>query len=130
MMTYDEKLGIIRSVVDGMQTYEDGQDYIAALAKHVAIAKAHGGRVLHLVDARTAAVQPISTSGMYNSARGKVEVDKVAVILQSTLLKMQLQRLYGAMPVRPFDNPEEAIAWLLADTPIDCEYVAQRSHEG
>lgn len=112
--SFDEEMGLIRTIATGFQTDTDIENHLAQMASLVRRAKAYTGHALHLVDAVDAQVQPATGSGpiQREASRGRIKVDRVAIVTTSALAKMQTQRLYGDMPLRVFDCMQEAIAWL------------------
>ncbi|MFT3964983.1 MAG: hypothetical protein QM690_03755 [Sphingobium sp.] len=117
--TYDEQLGIIRSVSSGHTPPEELEAYIVQLRMLRQQQRARTGRFLHLVDANESALQTKWASerlSLYNSSDGDMEAgDKTAVVLSSALLKIQAARLASHTQFATFTDMAEAVAWLLAD---------------
>jgi len=75
--TYDEELGMIRSVDTGFLTEQEIESHLATMESLAKQARARTGRVLHLVDATDAPVQSAAGSRacMREAARGRLKVD-------------------------------------------------------
>src|ERR1700750_783647 len=115
---FDERLGIIRSVSSGTTPPEELERYIEELRLLRQQQRIRIGRFLHLVDAKDSALQTkwaTDRLSIYNSSDGDMQPnDKTAILLSSTLLKMQAARLTGHVQFATFTELNDAVAWLLA----------------
>jgi len=113
--TYDETKGIVRTVADGLATIEQFQDFVTAVMPMMDKSRQHNGRGLHLVDARNNPIQSQEAFGHMAAMTEQIARpdDRYAVVISSTLAKMQL----GRMPMEEargfFFDLDEAENWLL-----------------
>ncbi|HEX7872490.1 MAG TPA: hypothetical protein VF475_06245 [Sphingobium sp.] len=115
---YDERLGIIKSTSNGATPPEELERYVEQLRSLRQQQRARHGRFLHLVDANDSALQTkwaTDRLNIYTSEDGDMlPGDKTAVVLSSTLLKMQAARLASHVQFATFTDMNDAIAWLSA----------------
>jgi len=113
-VTYDPEAGIIRMAVSGFWEVGMVDDLAAELKPALALARASCGQVLVLSDARDFPVQ----SAEVGMAFGKLEMetgplrDRMAMVVGSTLAKMQGQRAVAGSVTAFFTSVDEAEAWL------------------
>lgn len=118
--SFDDALGMIVTIATGFQDEPEVQRHLDALEALVKRARSRTGRALHLVDATQAAVQPSSGSAtiIKEAFKGRIKVDRCAVVTRSALGKMQIQRLYSGLPVQVFNHRHDALAWLQSFQPL------------
>lgn len=88
--TYDEKLGLVRSLCSGFATQQEVDEYLAHLSALVEYSRSRNGRFLHLVDATEVAIQSTAVSEQLSArslALGQ-EQDRTAIITTSALAKL------------------------------------------
>lgn len=114
--TFDDKLGIVRSVSSGSTPQDEIEAYMRGIGVLMRQARARHGRVLHLVDASETAVQPQPMITSFSNMSLKLcrNEDKTAVFVRSALVKMQSRRAVIAGQHASFDSEGEALAWLMA----------------
>jgi hypothetical protein len=117
--SFDEALGIVVTVADGLASVEEFDAYLANFGPLVKKSRARHGRCLHLVDAENNPIQTrdvfehmAQTSRRLNAMR---DGDRSAIILQSALAKMQIDRYGHARQKQFFTDRQSAINWLLEE---------------
>lgn len=116
--SFDESLGVIRSVSSGQTAPEELERYVAELHGLRERQRARTGRFLHLVETTDDCLQSKWASerlSKYNAADGGMQSgDRTAVVVHSALIKMQVARLTTHTNYATFTDVNEAIAWLTA----------------
>ncbi len=117
--TFDERMGIIHSVSKGMTSPEELEVYVVELRRLRERERARTGRFLHLVDAREGAVASQWASERLTvhtgSDGGMEDRDKTAVVVNGTIMKMQVARLTAHTQYATFTDMAEAVSWLRAN---------------
>lgn len=110
----DRSSGIINSVGTGIWSSELLDSYVAALEQAVRTARQASPNVRAISDLREAGVQtaPITERATEVLLRLFVPGDRVAVIVQSILLKMQMRRVLNVGTVEFFLSRSEAENWV------------------
>ncbi len=119
-ITLDTRLAIIRIDDLGVQRVEDVTDYLAVLTSTVAEARRRSGKVRVLADLRRSPVRTqeaaerirVGNQSLYRSG------DRVALLVASSLLTMQLRRNLVAQYQRIFTSQQDAETWLMADDDV------------
>lgn len=112
----DDRLGLIRIRCTGLRLGEEVDRYLAVLEPIVTDMRASYGRVRVLADLRNA---PIRTQEAADRMRaGNLRLyrvgDRIALIVESSLLKMQLRRTLVEYQ-NIFVSPNAAETWVTAD---------------
>lgn len=112
----DDRLAVIRTRCVGLKLGEEVDRYLAVLEPIVADMRACHGRVRVLADLRNA---PIRTQEAADKMRaGNLRLyragDRIALIVESSLLKMQLRRTLIASQ-NIFVSPNAAETWVTAE---------------
>ena len=113
---YEPASGIIRVLAQGQWTAPQLELHFTALGGLVAERRRSGKQVLVLADVRDSLVQEgdiverlgRATSGLYEDG------DRIAVVVASSLLKMQLKRVVNVANVEFFVSMNAARTWLVA----------------
>jgi hypothetical protein len=110
----DERLGVIRTDVCGFWEADDGVIYFDQLARFIDIARRRFGSVKVLVDRRESPIQSAAVAAQMRTANARLyrPEDRLAIVVDSSLLLMQLRRLFSHAGSRAFLSSEEAEAWL------------------
>jgi hypothetical protein len=110
-----DALGVVRAHHSGFFTEEQVDNYLAIMAQKLAASRARFGFAKMIVDLRDSVVQTTAVSerfGRFDEAV-RQENDRVAFVVQSKLLEMQLKRqveqLAGAAT---FLSMREAETWI------------------
>lgn len=116
--SYDEQLGIIRSVSRGMTEPAELESYVVQLRTLRDEARNRGQRFLHLVDAIEGAVQAKWAGerlSIYATSDLNDPSDRTAIVVNSALVKMQIARLTSHTQFATFVSEAAAIDWLCSD---------------
>lgn len=117
-ISYDDRTNIVRTVAEGLAVGAELKRYLVQLRDHVRYARAEKGRFLHLVDAANLAVQSRENfeylAGLAK-AHGQ-ESDLNAVVVHSSLARIQLALVPTKACIRIFSDLNEAEAWLVAES--------------
>lgn len=116
-VAYDSANGIIRMVVEGFWDVQTVDDFADEMMPMMALAKARSGRVFILSDARKFPVQSAEVGaafGRSEATMGQLR-DRMAMVVGSTLAKMQGERAVAGSSTAFFSSIEDAEAWLLKD---------------
>jgi hypothetical protein len=113
--TYDENDGIVYTTARGLASINEFHAYLPTVTTLMQRSRARHGRSLHLVDATDNPVQAKDTfCAMSETTSQSVRAeDLCAVILQSALARMQINRMPNSEGRRFFSNPRDGRAWLL-----------------
>ena len=116
--TFDEATGVLRMKVTGTWTLPEIERYGQEAGRRFAAARAEAGALRLLIDCSAGyicpadLVQPLARAGMQYIRQD----DRTAVLVTSSLLKLQIKRMLGAdgEPVGMFMSENAAITWLTA----------------
>ena len=113
---YDLVAKIIRITGVGMWTVDYIDVHFAELALLIERVRAQHGEVLALVDLSRAPVQPAEVAARIHDATKRLyrANDRVALIVQSFLLKAQMKRVTWEENTAIFVSPHAAETWLCA----------------
>jgi hypothetical protein len=113
----DVATGIVHVTGEGFWTVADVDRHFLTLGNTVQSARKVGGSVRALVDLRGAVTQsPELVSHLAERARAVYTMgDRIAIIVDSSLAKMQMRRVVQSAEFEIFFAPEAGIAWLLTD---------------
>jgi hypothetical protein len=117
--SFEQRSGILRVKVTGSWTLPDVARYASEAGLQFEKARGLAGRLRLLVDlARTDilsqdVIDPLAKAGMQYSQ----PTDKVAIVVQSMLMKLQMKRMIGDAPSPIFLSEAEAASWLMS---TDC----------
>ncbi|MCE7798122.1 hypothetical protein LWE61_16385 [Sphingobium sufflavum] len=119
----DEHLGIVRSVSIGFTADDEVQTYADQMLAFKSAAKRKSKPFLHLVDARHAQVHSKEAAAVLNAlaAEWHDPKDRTAVIVESSLQKMQMNRT--STQAGAFGSEEAALQWLLDPNAVVLERV-------
>ena len=114
---------VIRVTGAGLFSEDEARGHFEALSLLIARRRRSAGQVRMLIDLRQAATQPAAITAMIAEQTGRLysdPSDRVAIVVGSVLLKLQLKRVHRAQSVGVFLSPEEAEAFLVTvATPAD-----------
>lgn len=114
--TFDASAGILQVKVEGSWTLSEVERYGREAGVQFAQARKRAGHLRLLIDISGADIlsqalmDPLAKAGMQYSRAD----DRVALIVASTLMKMQMKRMLGEAPVPIFLSREEAVASVLS----------------
>ncbi len=117
--TFDPAEGILCVRVVGSWTLPEVERYGREAGAQFAVARQRAGLLRLLVDLSEtdilsqSVMDPLAKAGM-QYARAD---DRVALVVNSTLLKLQMKRMIGDAPAAIFVTVDEAAAWLTCDEP-------------
>ena len=109
--------GIILVEGRGMWSDECAASHFAELSVLIDATRRQRGAVKVLIDLGAALVQASSTSTYIEKQAQSLyrEHDRVAIVVSSRLLAMQMRRVGGRASYRHFDSRSDAHVWLSAD---------------
>ncbi len=111
---FESGSGILSVRVSGSWTLSEIDRYAREAGPQFAQAREQAGRLRLLVDLGATAVisqsllDPLARAGMQYSRAD----DRVALVVNSTLLKLQMRRMIADAPAEIFVTLDEAAAWL------------------
>lgn len=114
---FDQHTGILRVEVVGGWTMPEVERYAREAGPQFTAARKKAGHLRLLIDLMAtevlsqAIIEPLAKAGMQYSRAD----DRVALVVNSTLMKMQMKRMMGDLPNPIFLVREEAAAWLVSD---------------
>lgn len=114
---YDQTAGVLQVRVDGSWTISEVERYAREAGVQFNAARTAGGSLRYLIDLTGAHVlsqelmDPLAKAGMQYSR----DDDRIALVVGSTLLKIQMRRMLGDAPVPIFLSAKEAMNWLLSE---------------
>jgi hypothetical protein len=110
----DERLGVIRTDVRGFWQTADAAAYFDHLARFINAARRRFGAAKVLVNRRENSVQSAEVAELMRAANARLyrPTDRLAIVTGSSLLLMQMRRLFSHPGSRAFLSLEEAEAWL------------------
>lgn len=115
-ISHDPDRPLIRVTISGFWSVETVDAYCDALGRAVAATLSQGRRFGLLIDARDYPLQNAEASRHFQEraaqwpAPGDGPLAGVAIIVSSTLNKLQTERTFGKS-VTIFQQPEEALKW-------------------
>jgi hypothetical protein len=115
---FDEQSGILHISSDA--DFFDSEQATAAqqeLTAQMAEARRRAGVLRIVSDARSAAVAAREVTESFRrfaSAAIRSPRDRVAIVVSSMLLKLQIEHADGSAQVKVFHNPAEALTWVAA----------------
>jgi hypothetical protein len=114
---YDPTAGLLQVHVTGSWIMPEIERYAREAGPQFAAARKDAGLLRYLIDLSAANIlsqemmEPLGRAGM-QYARAD---DRIALVVGSTLLKLQMRRMLGEAPVPIFLSVQEATDWLLSD---------------
>jgi hypothetical protein len=117
---FDPAAGILQVRVAGSWTMPEVERYAREAGPQFAAARRNAGTLRLLLDLGGANIlsqelmDPLAKAGMQYSRAD----DRVALVVGSTLLKLQMRRMLGEAPVPIFLSAKEAAGWLLSDKAV------------
>jgi hypothetical protein len=114
LIEYHERSGHIRVCIEGFQGEADVERYMIALRSTVDMVRARGLPIRVLADVSRAVVRSPPTAAQQKAFNDKLyrDSDRVALIVTSSLLKMQIERNSVTNVQRSFADRVEAEQWL------------------
>jgi hypothetical protein len=110
--------GVLHSQVFGYWNVDDAVAYIAAMKTLIVKARLTHGRARLLVDRTRAQVQSHEVAELLRGLNSFLNPDdRLAMIVNSTLAKMQLERVTVHKDTVVFTSYAKGLAWLMDDTP-------------
>jgi hypothetical protein len=121
---YDARSRIVRVIPEGIWTDEIMTRHFDELRSLFARSRAENGRVRVLSDMRGAGVQQQGITRRINDFADQYHEahDRLAVIVSSSIVKLQIRRIVTKCPTEAFLSPSAAETWLLA---YDIPHLAQ-----
>lgn len=112
--SFDSQAGILMVRPVGAWTLDEIGRYSDELAIHVPKARRAAGELRLLIDNRACQLATRELAEPLGRAGAQVAAvdDRIAIIVSTTLMKMQTKRLLGAAPHGVFLTEEEGRAWL------------------
>ncbi|WP_143011840.1 STAS/SEC14 domain-containing protein [Sphingomonas sp. YR710] len=116
-LEYDAELKIIKGVSAGFLTVEDVEDYAQKLARLTCQARESDGVVRLCLDSRESLIQSQEVMAAFACLPSMISSpsDRVAVVVSSSLAKLQMKRNFNSQHERTFTSVETAVAWLRSD---------------
>lgn len=114
-ISFDEQTGLILVRIEGFQHNTDVTAYMTDLTRMVGQVRARGRRVRVLADVSLAVVRsPLTATQQktFNDVLYRVS-DRVALVVTSPLLHLQIKRTSACSIQRSFADYQEAESWLL-----------------
>lgn len=117
----DEQKKLVRLEVSGIMSVSEAEKLNEEILANASAARRQFGSFRLLVDARLFPVQPADTASSFNppSEVLKGDSDRYAVVVGSSLSKLQADRILGDARTRTFSSLNEAESWLLAHHPSE-----------
>lgn len=114
---YDRVAKLVVVTCFGFWTEEDIERYFHDLGDKIAQARRDRPNVRALIDLREAMVQDpgVMANLRQKVSRHYIQGDKVALVLQSVLLKLQMKRSVAIYEIDYFDDLSAAKQWLTTD---------------
>lgn len=107
--------------VSGVLTKADFDDYASALRRESGMARRRAGRLMILVDATYGGLLPAETAGAVDALQNELAsepLDRIAILVTSSLQKLQVRRLDAGGKTLPFLSENAARTWLSAYSEI------------
>lgn len=111
----EEKTGIVRASLEGFWTVDTVDSYWNILEDRIKRSQDAHGRLLMVMDCTRLQVQPNDVVARMEERGVKLisnERDRIAVIVDSSLLKMQGKRVLDSSQIQNFGSQSEAEKWL------------------
>jgi len=118
--SFDPAAGVLQVRVAGSWTAAEVERYAREARDQFTEARKKAGNLRLLIDLGAAHVlsqelmDPLAKAGMQYSRPD----DRVAMVVGSTLLKLQMRRMLGEAPVPIFLSVAEAMNWMLSDKDV------------
>ncbi|MBO9669650.1 MAG: hypothetical protein J7485_03950 [Sphingobium sp.] len=118
--SFDSTAGVLQVRVAGSWTAAEVERYAREARVQFTDARKKAGNLRLLIDLGAAHVlsqelmDPLAKAGMQYSQPD----DRVAMVVGSTLLKLQMRRMLGEAPVPIFLSATEAMNWMLSDKDV------------
>jgi hypothetical protein len=114
-LVYDPTAGIVRTMVRGFWSLDDADAYFRRLGILIHTARREFGHARVLVDRRGCPVQSAEVAQRMSRAnRDLFPTDRLAIVVDSNLVRMQMRRLFSHQGSQAFLSYEAAMTWLLA----------------
>jgi hypothetical protein len=112
----DDSTGIVHVTNTGLWEPDDVAPYIADLSRVFAESRRRRRNILMLADLRGYAIQRPEVAKLISDGGAPLhlEGDRHAILVESSLMKMQLRRTLPTDMFQSFLSPEAASKWLLA----------------
>lgn len=116
-VTYEEQNGLVRCTCSGFLTIEDVRAYHAESLKAIARARSAFGHVKMIVQSVDSQVQSPEVMKEVEATMWPMTDphDRLAVIVSSSLSKMQFSRTIQSPQVQAFLSDSAALLWVMAD---------------
>ena len=116
---FDEALGIVRCRIEGFLSIEEVKAVVHStrLAKRRCMQKYEDVKMLVVTDGQVQTAEAMELVGAQR-AETLGPYDRRAFVLQTSLQKLQVNRIFNAEFERCFISEEEAVAWLLDDRKV------------
>lgn len=116
-VSHDDESGLITCMCQGFLTVADVYHYQIELKNAVPRSRARFGYVRILVLSLDSCIQSTEVMEAVGKARCPMSDprDRMAVVVSSSLAKMQAARVIASDQERTFLSKSEAMAWLMAD---------------
>jgi hypothetical protein len=113
---FDHSLGILHAAHYGLWTPDDADRYVDEIQRILRLVRPITGIVRMISDMRNAPVRPADTGSRLHERNMLVyrPTDRLALIVESSLLKMQTRRLCLGSHQETFLSPDAAQTWVLA----------------
>jgi hypothetical protein len=110
----DHEADMVRIVVEGFWQPDDFVDFFKAISAEEAHFTSKSKTFRAMCDARTFTVQGGDVVQLFSGffERPGIPISRAALIISSTLLKLQVMRVIGDQRYRFFDDIHEAEAWI------------------
>jgi hypothetical protein len=114
--TYDEQVGIVRIVGRGFWTEAMIDSHFGELGRLVERVRGRGDDILALVDLGGAPVQRPGVAARITAHTRRIyrPEDRIAIVVGSSLVKMQIKRAVEGLNLEAFLSPDAALTWLTA----------------
>jgi hypothetical protein len=113
---YDEVAGVACTRTDSLATIDEFEIYLPVVTKLLRRSHARHGAALHLVDASENPIQAQDVFAHMSSATVSMRDMNIccAIVLHSTLARLQIQRLVDTADRRFFTDKAAAANWIMA----------------
>ena len=117
-MATDPITSVIQIECSGFWLRDEARLYVKQIADNVGAARAHGSGLRVLINNRDAAVQTSEVLAELGSMIVNVykRADRMAIVVNSQLLKRQMERLPTVAVTRVFVSLDDATDWLMSDS--------------
>lgn len=113
---YDPESNIIYSKVQGFWSVANAAAYVKAMKREMAERRTQNEIINVLVDRRETPVLSAEVADLLQKANREIYIstDRLAIVVDSSLLKMQLRRLFSHEGSKAFLSIDAALTWLQA----------------